>query len=81
MNRHIAAMLLLCALPALAETCKIVVLGMPPEAIAELQGVSAEPRIVPADEASLVGEAADADAILGAVNPDVLHAAHGQKAG
>ena len=76
MNRYIAATLLLCALPALAETRKIVVVGMPPEAIAELQSGSAEARIVPADETSLLGEAADADAILGAINPAVLDAAH-----
>src|ERR1017187_7895681 len=58
-----------------AETRKIVVLGMPPEHIAELQSVSPEARIVPADEASLLGEAADADAIFGASSPELLHAA------
>jgi phosphoglycerate dehydrogenase-like enzyme len=71
-----AASLLLCVFLAPAETRKIVVLGMPPEQIAELQSVSPDVRIVPTEGASLVGEAADADAIFGAINPEVLHVAH-----
>ncbi len=76
MKKNAVACLLVCASLALAETRKIVVLDMPPEHIAELQGVSPDARIVPVDENSLLREAADADAILGAINPEVLHAAH-----
>src|ERR1039457_5713586 len=79
MNKCIAAItawMLICAPLALAETRKIVVLGMPPEHLAEMQSVYPEARIVPADEASLLGEAADADAIFGAISPEPLHAAH-----
>ena len=76
MNKYIAAWMLLCGSLALAETRKIVVVGMPPEHIAELQSVSPETRIVSTDEASLLGEAADADAIFGAISPEILHAAH-----
>ncbi len=71
----LAWMVLWTALAA-AETRKIVVLGMPPEHIADLQSVSREARIVPVDDASLLGEAAEADAIFGTISPEVLHAAH-----
>jgi phosphoglycerate dehydrogenase-like enzyme len=70
-----AAWMLLCSFQALAETRKIVVLGMPPEHIADLQSVSPDARIVSADEASLPGEAADADAIFGTISPEILHLA------
>jgi D-2-hydroxyacid dehydrogenase (NADP+) len=79
MNKYIpaiAAGMLLCAPLALAETRKIVVLGMPPEHIAELQSVSPDARIVSADESSLPGEVADADAIFGTISPEIMHAAH-----
>ena len=79
MNKYIATIavwIVLCAPLALAETRKIVVLGMPPEHIAEVQSVSPGARIVSVDEASLPGEAADADAILGTISPELLHAAH-----
>jgi len=56
------AWMLLCASLAPAETRKIVVLGMPPEHIAELQSVSPDARIVAVDEDSLPGEVANADA-------------------
>ena len=42
----------------------------------ELQSVAPGARIVSSDEASLLGEAADADAIFGAISPEILHAAH-----
>ncbi len=65
-----------CAALAAAETRKIVVLYLPPDQIAELRGVSPEALIVPADDRSVVREAADADAILGGITPEILHAAH-----
>ena len=76
MNKCVAAWMLLFAPLALAETRKIVVLGMPPEHIAELRSVSPEARIVPVDEGSLLSEATDADAIFGTISREVLHAAH-----
>src|SRR5579864_2199480 len=59
-----------------AQTVKIVVTGMPPEAIREFQGVSPRLKVVSAERDQLVKEAADADAIFGTINPDVFHAAH-----
>jgi hypothetical protein len=55
MNQYIAAIaswVLLCTSLAVPETRKIVVLGMPPDHIAELQNVSPDARIVSADESS-----------------------------
>src|ERR1035438_10766680 len=76
MRKCIVLWTLACVSQAPAETRKIVVLDMPPEHIAELQSVSPDARIVPVDDASLLGEAADADAILGTISPEILHAAH-----
>ena len=59
-----------------AQTVKIVVTGMPPEAIQEFQSVSPRLKVVAAERADLVKQAADADAIFGTINPDVFHAAH-----
>ncbi|HWQ53503.1 MAG TPA: D-2-hydroxyacid dehydrogenase [Bryobacteraceae bacterium] len=64
------------AAPALpAENVKIVVTGMPPEAVREFQGVSPAATVVAAEKDELVAEAADADAILGTINPQIFGAA------
>jgi phosphoglycerate dehydrogenase-like enzyme len=72
-------MVLLAALGALsasAETRKIVVTGMPPEAIREFQSVSPDVKVVSAERDQLLKEIVDADAIFGTINPQLFHAAH-----
>jgi len=70
------ALVLAIAVPALfAQTRKIVVTGMPPEAIREFQSVSPAVTIVAADRAQLLQQAADADAIFGTINPALFRAA------
>src|SRR5260370_27990351 len=59
-----------------AQSVKIVVTGMPPEAIRDFQSVSPQLKVVSAERDQLLKEAADADAIFGTINPDVFHAAH-----
>jgi phosphoglycerate dehydrogenase-like enzyme len=58
-----------------AESKKIVVTGMPPEAIRELQSVSPEAKVVSAEEGRLLDQVADADAIFGTINPELFRAA------
>jgi phosphoglycerate dehydrogenase-like enzyme len=64
------------ALLATAETRKIVVTGMPPEAIREFQSVSPDIKVVSAEREQLLKEIVDADAIFGTINPQLFHAAH-----
>src|SRR5215471_5852263 len=70
--------LLAAALPVLlsAEPRKIVVTGMPPEAIREFQSVSPDVKVVSAEREQLLKEIVDADAIFGTINPQLFHAAH-----
>ena len=64
------------ALLASAEPRKIVVTGMPPEAIREFQSVSPDVKIVSAEKDQLLKEIVNADAIFGTINPQLFHAAH-----
>jgi phosphoglycerate dehydrogenase-like enzyme len=75
MNR-IALLAALGSWLATAETRKIVVTGMPPEAIREFQSVSPEVKVVSAERDQLLKEIVDADAIFGTINPQLFHAAH-----
>jgi phosphoglycerate dehydrogenase-like enzyme len=75
MNR-IALLAALSALLASAETRKIVVTGMPPEAIREFQSVSPDVKVVSAERDQLLKEIVDADAIFGTISPQLFHAAH-----
>jgi phosphoglycerate dehydrogenase-like enzyme len=65
-----------CVSLAVAESRKIAVLDMPPEQIAELRSASPDTKIVLVDKDSVLREAADADAIMGGMTPEILHAAH-----
>ena len=64
------------AVCAAAAPKKIVVTGMTPEAIRELQSVSPDVKVVAAERDQLVKEIADADAIFGTINPQLFLAAH-----
>jgi len=75
MKKTVILWVLACAPLALAQTKKIIVVGMPPAAIAEFQTASPEARIVPVNESSVLAEAADADAIFGTISPELFHAA------
>jgi len=55
---------------------KIVVTGMTPEAIRELQSVSPEVKVVSAERDQLIKQVADADAIFGTINLQLFQAAH-----
>jgi phosphoglycerate dehydrogenase-like enzyme len=72
----LALALALMAPLSLAETKKIVVTGMSPEAIREFQAVSPEIRVVAAKSPKLAPEEVmDADAIFGTINPELFRAA------
>src|SRR5256885_8237617 len=72
----IALLLAVAGLPTAAQTRKIVVTGMPPEAIREFQSVSPDIKVVSAERDQLLKEIVDADAIFGTINPQLFHAAH-----
>lgn len=74
MHKYAALWVLLCGSLGIAETRKIVVLYMPPAEIAEMRRISPDAKIVPANDDSVVREAADADAIIGSITPEILHA-------
>jgi phosphoglycerate dehydrogenase-like enzyme len=65
----------LLAAASLAETRKIVVTGMPPEAVDAFRAVSPEVKVVAAERGDLAKEAADADAIFGTIDPELFRAA------
>jgi phosphoglycerate dehydrogenase-like enzyme len=60
---------------ALAQNKKIVVTGMDPSAIKEMQGVASNVTIVAADQTKLAEQVADADAIFGTINPELFRSA------
>jgi D-2-hydroxyacid dehydrogenase (NADP+) len=60
---------------ALAQNKKIVVTGMNPAAIKEMQEVASNVTIVAADQARFAEQVADADAIFGTINPELFRAA------
>jgi phosphoglycerate dehydrogenase-like enzyme len=69
---------LLAALTAAAlwpQSKKIVVTGMPPEAVRQFQSAAPDVKVVAVDRDKLLGEAADADAIFGTINPELFRAA------
>jgi phosphoglycerate dehydrogenase-like enzyme len=57
-----------------AQTKKIVVTGLNPEAVRELQAAAPGATIVAATQDRLAAEVADADAILGTINANLLRA-------
>jgi phosphoglycerate dehydrogenase-like enzyme len=67
---------LLCVAAAAAAPKKIVVTGMPPEAIRELQSVSPDIKVVSAERDQLLKEVTDADAIFGTISPQLFQVAH-----
>jgi phosphoglycerate dehydrogenase-like enzyme len=76
MMRRIPLLAVMLATLVSAETRKIVVTGMPDEAIREFQSVSPEVKVVSAERDQLMKEIVDADAIFGTINPQLFHAAH-----
>jgi phosphoglycerate dehydrogenase-like enzyme len=72
----LAPLMMFAALLPAADTRKILVTGMTPEAVQELQSVTPEVRVVAAEREQLVKEIVDADAIFGTINPQLFHAAH-----
>jgi phosphoglycerate dehydrogenase-like enzyme len=66
---------ILAAPVVLAQTKKIVVTGMTPEAVRELQAVSPAVQVVAGETSRLAEQVADADAIFGTINPQLFRAA------
>ena len=60
-------------LPA-AEPKKILVTGLAPEQVAELQAAAPEARIVPVSAKDMVAHVADADAVIGTITPEAVRA-------
>lgn len=75
MNRFVPFFLLVAASAAVAQTKKIVVVGMPGDAIREFQSVSPQVSVVAAEKDRLLEQVMDADAIFGTINPQLFHAA------
>ena len=73
--KQAALLAMLTAAAVWPQSKKIVVTGMPPETIQELQSVTPEVKIVAAERGQLLSEAADADAIFGTINPELFRAA------
>jgi phosphoglycerate dehydrogenase-like enzyme len=73
--RRFAAALLAVTAPILCAQRKIVVTGMEPDAIRELQSASPEAKVEAADPNRLLEQVADADAIFGTINPKLFQAA------
>jgi D-2-hydroxyacid dehydrogenase (NADP+) len=60
--------------PLAAQQKKILVTGLPPEQVAELQSATPGARIVSAGQDELIREIADSDAIIGTINPALVRA-------
>jgi phosphoglycerate dehydrogenase-like enzyme len=73
--KYAAICLLACAPVIFASPKKILVLDLPGR-IAEFQSLVPDAKIVLVDRDTVLSQAADADAILGAISPEILHAAH-----
>lgn len=65
---------LACAGAVFAQGKKILVTGMPSEVVAQFQAVAPGATVKAVDSAQLKTEIADADALLGTVNPDLVRA-------
>lgn len=63
-----------CAYPLLAQQKKILVTGMSPDAIRELQSASPKAKVVAVTDATAMSEMGDADAILGSIKPEWVRA-------
>jgi phosphoglycerate dehydrogenase-like enzyme len=70
----LAVTTLACAGALFAQGKKILVTGMPPEVVAEFQRVAPGATVKAVDSAQLKTEIADADAILGTINADLVRA-------
>ena len=79
MRRIAVPFALLCVSLLPAQTRKIVVTGLDAASVAELQAAAPGARVVAANRGALLAEAADADAILGTINPQLFHAAKNLK--
>lgn len=63
-----------CTLALSAQTKKILVMGHPPEVIADWQTASSKVRLVPASGNNVMSEIADADAFIGEPSPEMVRA-------
>jgi phosphoglycerate dehydrogenase-like enzyme len=75
MKRILVLLAALAAPALLAQSRKIVVTGLPPDAVRELQAATPGASVVAPEKDKLLAEAADADAILGSMNPQLFRAA------
>lgn len=63
-----------CTLALSAQTKKILVMGHPPEVIADWQTASSKVRLVPVSGNNVMSEIADADAFIGEPSPEMVRA-------
>jgi phosphoglycerate dehydrogenase-like enzyme len=76
MRKLICVAALTCASALFAQgPKKVVVIGIPPAEVQELQTAVSTVRLVPASGAAVLREIADADAVLGTVSPEQFRAA------
>ncbi len=72
--RQFTAIAMVCALPAVAQTKKILVVGQPPEVIRDWQTASDKVTVF-ASRGNLMQEIADVDAFIGEPTPEMVRAA------
>lgn len=72
-------LLLAVSAAAVAAQKKIVVTGMNPDAIHAMQNVSPNVKVVSADREHMLEQVADADAIIGTIDPELFRAAKNLK--
>ncbi len=68
------AVAVLAALALSAQTKKVLVMGMPPAEIADLQSVTNKARVVAVTRDNVMAEIADADAFVGGISPEMVKA-------
>jgi phosphoglycerate dehydrogenase-like enzyme len=72
--RRLAVLFLLCATTVSAQTKKVVVMGMSPENVKELQAVAPEAKVVAVTKETVMEEIRDADGFIGSITPEMVRA-------
>ena len=72
--RRLAAFFLLCVTAVSAQTKKVIVMGMSPENVKELQAVAPEAKVVAVTKETVMEEIRDADGFIGSITPEMVRA-------
>ena len=72
--RRLAAFFLVCVTAVSAQTKKVIVMGMSPENVKELQAVAPEAKVVSVTKETVMEEIRDADGFIGSITPEMVRA-------